>query len=86
MITLSCTHSLLSLATATADANIEGVEISTWFGGSDNTWGPSKDVYTMFRNFKLWRDDAVAPVSAQAVLQSLPPEQVVVVEDMEVAP
>jgi hypothetical protein len=36
---------------------IEGVEVSTWFGGSDNTWAPAYDTHIMLRNFKAWRKD-----------------------------
>lgn len=66
-----------------AAAHIEGVEFATWFGGGDDTWAPPQDTYTMFRNFRVWRDDPPADITAQAVMESLPHGQVVVQEYMQ---
>ena len=40
---------------------IEGVEVATWFGGSDDTWAAPYDTSIMLRNFKAWRHDVPAP-------------------------
>jgi len=64
----------------TLAGKIEGQEFSTWFGGSDDSWAPSHDTYTMFRNFKIWRNDMPANVTQQAVIQGLPAGQVLVKE------
>jgi hypothetical protein len=37
---------------------IEGLTFATWFGGSDQTWAPTTDQYTMFRNFRIYYDAA----------------------------
>lgn len=39
-----------------ADVVIEGFEFSTWFGGSDQTWAPRTDQYTLFRNLRGFRN------------------------------
>jgi hypothetical protein len=35
---------------------VEGMTFATWFGGSDVTWGPPTDTYTMFRNVRMLYD------------------------------
>ena len=45
---------------------IEGVEVSTWFGGSDNSWGAPYDTHIMLRNFRAWRRDPPAAVGVRA--------------------
>lgn len=43
---------------------VEGVEFSTWFGGSDETWGPPYDTNVMFKNVRAWRGDPPAQPTA----------------------
>ena len=56
---------------------IEGVEAATWFGGSDQTWAPPNDTYTLFRNFRAWRSDGPtvynAPLNTNKRSVELPP-------------
>lgn len=66
------------------DARVEGVEFASWYGGSDNTWAPSEDMYTLIRNMKLWRDDAPAPMSSRVAAHHLPKQQVLVNEFIQV--
>lgn len=46
---------------------IEGQVFSSWFGGSDDTWSPPYDTYTMIRNVKGYRYD---PVVSSATVSS----------------
>lgn len=47
---------------------VEGVTFATWFGGSDSTWSPPVDQYTLFRNFKVYYD-AVGENMARTTVQ-----------------
>lgn len=38
------------------DKFIEGVYFATWYGGSDSTWAPTNQQYTLFRNIKMYYD------------------------------
>ncbi len=44
--------------------NIESVTIGTFFGGSSISYASPKDQFSMFRNFRLWRDDAPDPAGS----------------------
>ena len=73
------------------DMHIEGVEMASWFGGSDDTWSPPKDTYTLVRNIKLYRTGP--PTSAStgsngraAIVTPGPTHQTVVEEVMDIAP
>ena len=63
---------------------IEGVEVSTWFGGSDDTWAPPYNTHIMMRNFRAWRSDppAVPTARSAALMFSGDMEQVLEVEEM----
>ena len=63
-----------------AAAKIEGVEIASWFGGSDATWAPLTNTYSLLRNFKLWRSDA--GVASRSVTVPEPKPQSVLVEEI----
>lgn len=70
------------------DIYIEGVDFSTWFGGSDDTWSPSSDTYTLFRNMKAYRTGAPTierSSSRAASLSASTVDQVVIEEYMDVA-
>ena len=62
-----------------ADAKIEAVEFSTWYGGSDTSWGPPRDTHILLRNIKIWRGDLP---SAPSVVPSSPRPPVVVEEEL----
>jgi hypothetical protein len=73
------------------DMNIEGVEISSWFGGSDATWSPPKDTHILLRNVKVYRTGpATAAAGADGARSALrtpgPKKQIVVEEVMDIAP
>jgi hypothetical protein len=34
---------------------IEGIDFSTWFGGSTSDWAPRSDTYALFRNMRAYR-------------------------------
>ncbi|XP_046564895.1 uncharacterized protein LOC124273666 [Haliotis rubra] len=36
-----------------SDVNIDGIFFSTFFGGSNATWAPTRDCYTWFKNFSI---------------------------------
>lgn len=52
----------------TADINIEAVEIASWFGGSDATWGPPTDTFVLIRNLKMYR---IGPTTGEVQAVSL---------------
>lgn len=56
-----------------ANVYIEGVTFATWFGGSDATWGPPYDTYTLFRNFKLYYDGPGEGIRGGTVGKDKPP-------------
>jgi hypothetical protein len=64
--------------------NLEAVEFSTWFGGSDTTWGPPKDTHILLRNVRVWRDDD--PSGDPHVVPSSPRPPVLVEEELEETP
>lgn len=73
------------------DMKVEGVEISSWFGGSDATWSPPKDTYTLIRNVKVYRTGPPTAVgeangARSAIYAAGPKKQIVVEEVMDVAP
>jgi hypothetical protein len=73
------------------DMNIEGVEMASWFGGSDETWAPPKDTFVYVRNLKVYRTGpATATAGADGARSALrtpgPKKQIVVEEVMDVAP
>lgn len=54
---ICCTSPPTPTSATRPGIDIKSVEFSTWFGGSDDTWAPSRDVYTMFKNMRLYRLD-----------------------------
>jgi hypothetical protein len=66
-----------------AEAKIEAVEFSTWFGGSNSGWGPPKDTHVLLRNIKVWRDD---PPGTPYVVPSSPRPPVLVEEELYETP
>ncbi len=67
-----------------SDAVIDGLEISSWFGGSDATWAPPKDQYTLLKNFRLWRNDPPAMGGARSGISlSKNVGQVVITESLQ---
>ena len=63
---------------------VEGVEFSTWFGGSDDTWAPPYDTNIMFRNVRAWRGDPPAtPTVGTKSLAMMTALNGQVVEEME---
>ena len=63
------------------DYKLEAVEFSTWFGGSDTSWGPPKDQHILLRNVRVWRDDA-PDEGSQFVVPSAPRPPVLVEQDL----
>ena len=62
---------------------IQGIEICSWFGGSDASWCPHKDTYTLVRNIRAWRGALLS--AADSRLDARPPApQVVLVESVDV--
>jgi len=48
-----------------------GIIISSWFGGGDSSWAPTKDMYALFRNFRAWRNDPpTVPSASTAAMAS----------------
>ncbi|OBZ68124.1 hypothetical protein A0H81_11788 [Grifola frondosa] len=39
---------------SSSGVNINGLYLSTFFGGSDSSWAPNSTVHSYFRNFELW--------------------------------
>ncbi|KAL4522807.1 hypothetical protein Ndes2526B_g00860 [Nannochloris sp. 'desiccata'] len=71
--------------------NIEGVEVSSWFGGSDATWSPPKDTHILLRNLKVYRTGPATAASLadggrSAIGTPGPNKQTVVEEVMDIAP
>lgn len=81
-----CSTKSSQLALPVAEGYVQSLEMSSWFGGGDNSWGPPTDTYTLIRDIKAWRGDPpMAPAAAArraAVLADSP--QVVVHEYVEV--
>jgi len=50
--------------------NVEAVEIASWFGGSDETWGPPSDTYVLIRNLKMYRSGAATGQMMAATLDT----------------
>ena len=74
---------------AKSDMKIEAAEMSSWFGGSDDTWSPPRDTYVLVRNVKIYRTGpATAYVGSgrAAVVTPGPTQQTVVEEVMDIAP
>lgn len=65
------------------EAKIEALEFSTWFGGSDTSWGPPKDTHILLRNIKIWRNDAPG---TPYVVPSSPRPPVLVEEELDETP
>lgn len=61
-----------------SDYKLEAVEFSTWFGGSDTSWGPPKDQYVLLRNIRVWRDDD--PEEGSQYVQPSSPKPPVLIE------
>jgi hypothetical protein len=36
-------------------AEVAGMDLATWFGGSDATWAPRKDEHVLLRGLRAWR-------------------------------
>ncbi len=73
------------------DMKIEAAEISTWFGGGDDSWATPQDTFIYLRNLKLYRTGpATAAPGARgarsAILEPGTTEQVVLEEKIEVSP
>lgn len=68
----------------TNDIKIEAIEFASWFGGSDESWAPSKDTYILFRNIKAYRSGPPTVTNTgtgrSATLKAGPVHQVVVSE------
>ena len=57
--------------------NIEAIDVASWFGGSDATWAPSRDTYSLIKNMRAYRTGSptysklsggrVAPLSEEDV-------------------
>jgi hypothetical protein len=68
--------------------NIEAIDVASWFGGSDASWAPKKDTYSLIKNMRAYRTGAptysklsggrVAPLSEEDVT----PETVTEYEDI----
>ena len=68
--------------------NVEAIDVASWFGGSDATWAPSRDTYSLIKNMRAYRTGAptyskmsggrVAPLSEEDVS----PETVTEYEDL----
>jgi hypothetical protein len=65
-----------------SSVNIEGINIASWYGGSSSTWAPSRDQYTLLRNFRTYYDGPTEPM-ARGVLKEGP--QVVVSMEIDEA-
>lgn len=39
----------------TTNIKVDNIFISTFYGGGDPSWAPSRDTYALFRNFKVYR-------------------------------
>lgn len=46
-----------ALTSSTADLTVDTVYFSTWFGGGDASWAPSKTTYALFRNMRIYTYD-----------------------------
>lgn len=65
------------------NVNIEGVNIASWFGGSNPTWAPQSDTYTYLKNFRIYYDGPAIPRSRSTVPEG---PQVVINEVIDEAP
>ena len=68
-----------------ADVYIEGMELATWFGGSDATWASPKDQFTLFRNVKAFYDGPADVLARGASVAPSGPQEVVE-EEIEAGP
>lgn len=72
---------------SSSDIYIDGIDFSTWFGGSDDTWSPRSDTYTLFRNMKAYRAGPTSQekgVKRASDLSAVTTQQIVVEEFIEV--
>jgi hypothetical protein len=68
--------------------NVEAIDVASWFGGSDATWAPKRDTYSLIKNMVAYRtgsptysklsDGRVAPLSQEDVS----PETVIEYDDI----
>lgn len=42
---------------STKDVHIDAMVFATWFGGSDKSWAPKKNVEAYWRNIKMYKLD-----------------------------
>jgi len=35
--------------------NIEAIDVASWFGGSDASWAPPRDTYSLIKNMRAYR-------------------------------
>lgn len=59
------------------NVNVEAIDVASWFGGSDATWAPSRDTYSLIKNMRAYRTGSptysklsggrVAPLSEEDV-------------------
>jgi len=64
--------------------NIEGINIASWYGGSNPTWSPSQNMYTYLKNFRMYYDGPVDNLLARSAGKDGP--QVVINEVIDEAP
>lgn len=49
---------------------IEGIAISSWFGGGSSDWAPTKDQYLLFRNFRAFYEGPKTPIDQLSKLSA----------------
>lgn len=57
---------------------IEGVNIASWYGGSDATWSPTRNQYTYIKNYRMYYDGPNEPLARSATKEG--PQVVVSME------
>lgn len=52
---------------SSSSVNAGGLYLSTFFGGSDNSWSPPSTTHSYFRNFRLWGSSAPSNLTGSTV-------------------
>lgn len=68
----------------TEDVKIEGINIASWYGGSDATWAPTQDMHVYMKNFKMYYDGPTDILVRNVPAQTGP--QVVINQEIDEAP
>ncbi|EIN11822.1 hypothetical protein PUNSTDRAFT_142064 [Punctularia strigosozonata HHB-11173 SS5] len=70
---------------ASKSVNINGLYLSTFYGGSDSSWAPSSEMHTYFRNFQMWGGSSASNLTGAHVSASISSRSTVSLASLMVA-